>query len=246
MSCAPPPSVSISCVETRLHHKAATAVMRTLKACEHLSMECVYWFSNLEFPLIEELERRRGTDFLKWVKISDFSSDVSFNDQLSDITLNLISRTVRTDTNLIVQADGYAVNANAWTDNFFDYDYIGATWPWETEERRVGNGGFSLRSKKLYRALIDLRSRYSLTDLLPNPSTMLSQDKFVGLSIPEDNLIAKVYRPTLETEYGIRFAPSQLADQFSIETNANSHWIGKSFGFHGSFIGSFYIKSDQY
>jgi hypothetical protein len=53
-----------------------------------------------------------------------------------------------------------------------------------------------------------------------------------------------VYRPILEAEYGIQFAPSLMADQFSIETNANSPWLGKSFGFHGRLAGSFYLHLD--
>jgi hypothetical protein len=65
---------------------------------------------------------------------------------------------------LITQGDGFIINPNFWCDDFFDYDYIGAPWPQklnlknkqgETTEildmnkNRVGNGGFSLRSKKL-------------------------------------------------------------------------------------------------
>ena len=38
----------------------------------------------------------------------------------------------------------------AWTDDFFNYDYIGATW----DDGVVGNGGFSWRSRKLYGACI--------------------------------------------------------------------------------------------
>jgi hypothetical protein len=216
--------------------------MHTLHVCENLPLQGVYWFSNAVFPFNIELERLKGSDFLTWVKISDFTEQQPFNDQLSAMTLDLIPRTVATDANLIIQADGYAVNSNAWTDAFFEYDYIGATWPWEPEDRNVGNGGFSFRSQKLYRALIDLRSRYQLADLLLITSGVLSEDKFIGHSIPEDNLISKVYRPILEQEYGIRFAPSHLADQFSIETNAHSTWLGKSFGFHGHLTGSFYPK----
>ena len=51
----------------------------------------------------------------------------------------------KTEHALIIQHDGFVLNAGAWTDDFLKYDYIGAPWP----NRRVGNGGFSLRSKKL-------------------------------------------------------------------------------------------------
>ena len=64
---------------------------------------------------------------------------------------------VDSDFALTIQHDGFIINPNAWRDDFLDYDYIGAPWPWREqgfvtpfgEHISVGNGGFSLRSKKL-------------------------------------------------------------------------------------------------
>lgn len=62
---------------------------------------------------------------------------------------------------LIIQYDGFATNPQYWSDEFFDYDYIGAPWVgrhWDLMANKalcVGNGGFSLRSKKLLEALQD-------------------------------------------------------------------------------------------
>jgi hypothetical protein len=61
---------------------------------------------------------------------------------------------------LNIQWDGFVVRPSAWDPEFLKYDYIGAPWkvhphhhwppfPDVTENNRVGNGGFSLRSKKL-------------------------------------------------------------------------------------------------
>jgi hypothetical protein len=242
---SPLPSISISCIETRHHEKAAKALMQTLYVCKDLSVERVYWLSDSACPAQGAIEQKRGKDFIEWVRIEPFDLEASFNNQLSHLTLDVLPRAMQTEFNLLIQVDGYAVNADAWTNRFFDYDYIGATWPKEPEGRNVGNGGFSWRSKKLYQAIIDLRSKYSIEDFLQGSSIDETWfDKFGGRSIPEDNLIAKIYRPILESEYGARFAPSELADQFSIETNANSPWIGQSFGFHGRLAGSFYMKPD--
>ena len=56
-----------------------------------------------------------------------------------------------------MQWDGYAVNPGAWDAAFLDCDYLGAKWSWHKDAMRVGNGGFSLRSRRLLLALQDPR-----------------------------------------------------------------------------------------
>ena len=63
---------------------------------------------------------------------------------------------------LVVQADSFVVNHKLWKDEFLKYDYIGAPWSDElvinqnlvlnVKKNPVGNGGFSLRSRKLVQA----------------------------------------------------------------------------------------------
>ena len=62
---------------------------------------------------------------------------------------------IHTSHVLLVQWDGYVVNQSAWTDEFLQYDYIGANWGFHRDAYRVGNGGFSLRSKRLIEAIRD-------------------------------------------------------------------------------------------
>ena len=38
---------------------------------------------------------------------------------------------VRTSHYLSIQADGWVLDASRWTDEFLEYDYIGAPWPIE-------------------------------------------------------------------------------------------------------------------
>ncbi|MDR5736682.1 DUF5672 family protein [Caballeronia sp. LZ019] len=117
---------------------------------------------------------------------------------------------MRTPWVLVIQWDGYVADPDAWSDEFFNYDYIGARWPWHNDGMSVGNGGFSLRSTKLMR--------------------LLASDEFpLRDGIYEDKLIGRIYRPLLESKYGIRFAPNDVADRFSYE---NSHPPGPTFGFH--------------
>lgn len=113
---------------------------------------------------------------------------------------------------LVFQWDGYLANPNNWTDEFLEYDYIGAPWYWE-KERQVGNGGFSLRSIKLLNALSELHR------IIP-----------FNFSNPEDVTICRDYRELLETKYDIKFAPIEVAKRFSFETGVADV---DPFGFHG-------------
>jgi hypothetical protein len=124
---------------------------------------------------------------------------------------------VDTDYVLLFQHDGFILNAKAWKDEFLKYDYIGAPW-WYADGLNVGNGGFSLRSKKLL--------------------SLVQKDKRIVQHHPEDHHICRTYRPYLEA-HGMRFAPETLATQFSIEGKSREHdsaasntWHGQ-FGFHG-------------
>lgn len=127
---------------------------------------------------------------------------------------------IHTDFCLAVQNDGYVINRGKWSDDFLDYDYIGAPWKAlthfteEGKEVRVGNGGFSFRSKRL----LDAPSELNL------PFT----DKGTGY-YHEDGLLCVYYRKELE-EYGIKYAPMKIAAQFSHEIDVGEDM--DSFGFH--------------
>ena len=115
---------------------------------------------------------------------------------------------VDTEFMLLIQWDGYILNPDAWSDEFYEYDYIGAVWDWHTGPYRVGNGGFTLRSKKLM-------------DIIKN------DPRFKNSMDNEDWYICNIMRPYLET-MGCKFAPEHIARRFSIETGT---WNGE-FGGH--------------
>lgn len=62
--------------------------------------------------------------------------------------LNSLWAYINTPFALIVQADGYGLNSENWSEEFLAFDYIGAPWP----DLCVGNGGCSLRSKRFLEA----------------------------------------------------------------------------------------------
>ena len=55
---------------------------------------------------------------------------------------------VGADFALTVHWDGFGLSKRNWTDEFLEYDWVGAPWPrWISPAHRVGNGGLSLRSR---------------------------------------------------------------------------------------------------
>jgi tetratricopeptide (TPR) repeat protein len=127
----------------------------------------------------------------------------------SAFVLKSLAEHIETEHVLLIQWDGYVINPAAWRDEFLACDYLGAKWFWGDPATRVGNGGFSLRSRRLLRAL---------------------QDPRIELTGAEDETICRSFRPLLEREHGIVFGSETLADAFAFEA---AYPLGKPFGFHG-------------
>tara|TARA_R100001377_G_scaffold84988_1_gene69865 strand:- start:1700 stop:2308 length:609 start_codon:yes stop_codon:yes gene_type:complete len=147
-------------------------------------------------------------------------------EECQEFTIKELNDYIKTDFMLLIQSDGFISNPNMWSDTFFDYDYLGARW-WHNDphikyaksenivcKNSVGNGGFTLRSKKF------LEEASKLT--------------YDGYS-PEDAFLCIKNYDTL-TEAGIRFAPDHIADRFSLEPDGLrlGGSLGRSFGFHGN------------
>jgi len=128
---------------------------------------------------------------------------------------------IQTDFVLLIHSDGYIQNYKAWDDSWLQYDYIGASWGYK-DNMNVGNGGFTLRSKKLLNII---------------------KDYDVPQGTIEDDFICRKIRKELEQKHGIKFAPEEVANRFSIEaygakifTDMQGHQANTytgQFGFHG-------------
>lgn len=164
-------------------------------------------------------------DYGRFVQIPDQFGLADYN----HFCLKDLYKHVKTDFVLVIQHDGMAVNRSAWTDDFYNYDYIGPAWPtwfsWINDSERVGNGGFSLRSLKLLEALQD-------------PAITTSPGQRTN---NEDAVICQGFSQYLRTNYGIRYAPVSLADRFGHEWNNPS---GNTFGFHGIFNTPLYFDDN--
>ena len=185
-------NTTLCCVDCTYHDLAIPALKHSMDRC---IFDRVVFLTDRAFDI-------KGVEVVRIRKIASLA-------EYSHFMLKKLNDFIQTEYVLIIQYDGYVLDARQWTEKFFDYDYVGARWP-GTGANRVGNGGFSLRSKRLLDALQDPR-------ILP--------------STPEDAAICIQYRPLLEREYGIKLAPEYIADQFSFEGIPRT---GGTFGFHGA------------
>jgi hypothetical protein len=188
--------------------------------------------SEFKFNDIVVLFKVNDIDFSKFKKIGcrivKDDLDSSY-ESYNFFMVNRLADHIKTDYVLTVQNDGFIINPSAWSDNNYNYDYIGAPWynPVGKDDLRVGNGGFSLRSKKLIEACKEI-SKHLDSKLIGN----------------EDMFICQYSKEVLENTYGIKFAPVKLAAKFSVEWHTcpeQNHIIPDdfetfdTFGFHGRF-----------
>ena len=152
-------------------------------------------------------------------------------------------RVVATEFALVVQEDGWVVNADNWRAEFLDFDYIGAPihlakidspqgtywrnrFEWADELGKpdhvvtpVQNGGFSLRSRRFMRALVDhphIRVEIPPPDAVEAVEGGPLKMHWQHNALLEDVQLSGMLRPALEA-VGMRFAPLELARSFSIE-----------------------------
>ncbi len=143
-----------------------------------------------------------------------------------------LSNHVKTSHCLLIQADGYVINGRMWKDEFCKFDYIGAPWPIESDKyvdpfgvhQRVGNGGFSLRSRKLLQVPQNVNVPWEV-----NEGTFYKH--FNQKSYSEDGNICVHNRHIFERE-GCKFAPIEVAVLFSRELEISDITFGQTLGFH--------------
>lgn len=133
---------------------------------------------------------------------------------------------IETSHCLIIQYDGFVNDHNSWRDDFLNYCYIGAPWPLPTDSFsyrdsfnnivRVGNGGFSLRSKKL----LELPTKLNL-----------SWEPFHGYYNEDGFFVCKNRHIFLKN--GCNFADIDVAKYFSRETDLPENVGINTFGVHG-------------
>lgn len=143
-------------------------------------------------------------------KFKNIDYPIDSKEKYSEFIIKDLAKYIHTSHALIIQWDGFVINPSKWSDDFLQYDYIGAIWAGiycEFSKNTVGNGGFSLRSKKL----LDFCSKKS-EDMKPYH--------------PEDAMICRHKRDLFKD---FKFAPEKIAANFC----GDDFGYIDQFGFHG-------------
>lgn len=188
----------IDCIQPELAVKALE------KTCEQLTFKEVTLFSH-------EKPHNFNNNF-KFIKIDKINS----LEQYSEFMIYKLADYINTEFCFSIHCDGFVIRPDLWSNEYLEYDYIGAPWRKDSyfivDNNRVGNGGVSIRSKKLM--------EYVKT--IPN------------LKGNEDVLICSTLKNSLEKQ-GFKFAPLDLASSFSVEHVCDDLLlqVGDTFAFHG-------------
>ncbi len=190
------PEVTLCCVDTRSTEQALYALRHCMA---QVRFARVLWLGNQD----SVLPTSEVGEHIECIRIPQLRSI----DDYSRFMLRELVHHIHTDHVLVAQWDGYIRDASQWRSEFLAYDYIGAPWQHKRRPVAVGNGGFSLRSRKLLNALQQI--------------PMLSSE-------PEDMAICVAHREEL-VAMGIRIAPVDIGFAFACEYGP---WRD-AFGFHG-------------
>ncbi len=173
------------------------ATVRALEAClaQVAFAECL---------LLTDAAVQPAHPEIRLVPIARLGSSAAY----SQFMLSGLVEHIGTTHCLTAQWDGHVLDASKWRPEFLDFDYIGASWPQFNDGHDVGNGGFSLRSRRLMNLC-------RAADFRPGH--------------PEDIAIGRTNRAWLESA-GMCFASRQVADLFAAERSAS---LAATFGYHG-------------
>lgn len=146
-------------------------------------------------------------------------------EEYSRFCIEELHKYVDTEYMIMIQYDGFIIHPALWNQEFLEYDYIGgplSTKTWIPVNGQalppyiVGNGGFTLRSKKF----LELCAKFAA-------------DGTIAKQNPEDVAISYWYKKDFEAA-GMKYPTPELAMTFSVGENYGEYVNG--FGFHGFYV----------
>lgn len=189
------PNTTLVCVDCVDVPRAVASLERSLQQCSFdqvlllTSLPCDYENSATILPLRSRV---------------DYSSFVVYE----------LASYIETDYALIVQHDGWIVNGTKWDNAWLGFDYIGgnAAWTEPGDEGKGGNGGFSLRSRRLLEA----------APSLVNPILGCHYEDLFFSAIGR----SKIRQRAAFESLGFAFAPRILQQRFALDRQLYSGQFG--------------------
>lgn len=211
--------VTLICVSGIKSFRSLLSILRTIMRCNFGKIV----FVSSKIPVL---------------RVGKFSIERPFGTRLESIDeynhycIYMLHRHVHTDFALLIQYDSSVIHGDKWRKEFFDYDYIGAPWPFTRNAykdpfgnfQRVGNGGFSLRSRKLLEVPNKINIPWKVAD-------NSFYENFGTPYLSEDGNICVHNRHLFEKE-GCHFAPIEVAAHFAYESSIPENIGIKPFGYH--------------
>ncbi len=138
---------------------------------------------------------------------------------------------------LVVQHDGFIINADAWEPSWLQYDYIGPLFTQDYSPPLMGTGGFSFRSKKLQDYV---NSRMPEWDGSDGDAQRLQaqigsyEDGVISIRLRDELIKAGcVFAPVSEA---IKFAQGGFPNTGNANPDDRTYYCERPFGFHGGWI----------
>jgi hypothetical protein len=180
-------------------------------------------YKAMEFASIKLVTHEKPKNLPHYITFEPSSFVMDTYKKYNEYVFRELGKHVDTSHCLLVQYDSWILRPELWDDAWLEWDYIGAPWPIKensyianTGERvRVGNGGFSLRSKRL----LDIPKAYDLP--------LMQEQGYYN----EDGNVTCYHRREL-LALGIKYAPIEVAARFSHETDVPENDGILPFGFH--------------
>lgn len=185
----------------------------------------------INFGKVKLITHEKPTDLPNFIEYSEGYKINNINEYSYYCIYNLTNH-IDTTHCILIQADGFIINPEKWDNDWLNYDYIGAPWEWNANayidpfgnHHRVGNGGFTLRSKKL----LDV-PKHTYIEFNVNQGDFYKHMN--ANNFAEDGNIC-VHNRHLYDAAGCKFAPVEVAAHFAHEKQLTETQGITPFGFH--------------
>ena len=177
---------------------------------------------DLEFGDVKFISHIKPEDLPKNIK-HEYCPEIKSTRDFDFYAFEELGKHIETTHMLMVQYHAFVLRPWMWDNDWLKYDFIGAPWyesPWFVhlttgEMIRVGNGGFSLRSKRV----MDLPKKLNIHPVNDRGFTN------------DDGMINNYYRELFK-ENGIVYPDVYVAARFSHENDVPENRGVLTFGFH--------------